>query len=336
LFHEDIFFDYLTSEKRFSSHTLIAYQQDLTNFIQFCKENQCLTSVSEVRHLHIRSWIVYLMEGKMAARSVNRKLSCLKSFFKYLRKKALLDKDPMQKVVGPKTGKRLPVFIQETHMALLFSEIEFDNDYRGQLDRLVLEILYATGMRRSELVNLTLGDLDFSRGYFKVLGKGGKERIVPFATMLNDLLEKFIAIRHETFPMSTEKWLLLDKKGEQLPSQTVYTIVKKYLSLVSNAEQRSPHVLRHSFATHLSDHGADLNAIKELLGHSNLAATQIYMHNSMEKLKKVYEQAHPRSQEIDEIAQRPPQSPNQTTLSAQELEAKASGFALKTNPIPKI
>jgi integrase/recombinase XerC len=235
------------------------------------------------------------MESKMAARSVNRKLSCLKSFFKFLRKKALLDKDPMQKVVGPKTGKRLPVFIQENHMALLFSQIEFGEDYRGQLDRLVLEILYATGMRRSELVNLTIGDIDISRGYFKVDGKGGKQRIVPFATMLQDLLEKFISIRHETYPLTTEKWLLLDKKGEQLPSQTVYVIVNKYLSLISNAEQRSPHVLRHSFATHLSDHGADLNAIKELLGHSNLAATQIYMHNSMEKLKKVYEQAHPKS-----------------------------------------
>jgi integrase/recombinase XerC len=235
------------------------------------------------------------MESKIAARSVNRKLSCLKSFFKYLRKKAILDKDPMQKVVGPKTGKRLPVFIQENHMAMLFSQIEFGDDYRGQLDRLVLEILYATGMRRSELINLTIQDIDISRGYFKVIGKGGKERIVPFATMLQSLIEKFINIRHETYPLTTEKWLFLDKKGEQLPSQTVYVIVNKYLSLISNAEQRSPHVLRHSFATHLSDNGADLNAIKELLGHSNLAATQIYMHNSMEKLKKVYEQAHPKS-----------------------------------------
>jgi integrase/recombinase XerC len=241
------------------------------------------------------------MESKMVARSVNRKLSCLKSFFKYLRKKNLLEKDPMQKVIGPKTGKRLPVFIQENHIQLLFTQVHFDSDYRGQLDRLVLEVLYSTGIRRSELVNISLGDIDFSRGYFKIEGKGGKERIVPFTTLLNDLMEKFIALRNETYPMTTEKWLFLDKKGEQLPSQTVYNIVKKYLSLVSNAEQRSPHVLRHSFATHLSDHGADLNAIKELLGHSNLAATQIYMHNSMEKLKKVYEQAHPRSQEEDEL-----------------------------------
>lgn len=240
------------------------------------------------------------MQEGLSARSVNRRLSCLHSYFRFLKKRGLINKDPMQKVLAPKTGKRLPVFVQEQQMALLFSEIPFPDNYQGLLDRLVLEILYATGMRRGELVNLKISDIDISRMIFRITGKGGKERMAPFARYLAELLERFLSSRTNTFPTNNEPWLFLNKKGEKLPAGSVYYIVKKYLSRVTSAEQRSPHVLRHSFATHLSNRGADLNAIKELLGHSSLAATQIYTHNAIGRLIEVYEQAHPKGKDEED------------------------------------
>ena len=237
------------------------------------------------------------MQEGLSARSVNRRLSCLNSYFRFLKKRGLIGKDPMQKVLAPKTGKRLPVFIQEQQMAALFAQIDFSDDFKGQLDRLVLEILYATGMRRSELVDLKTLDIDTGRMVFRVTGKGGKERAVPFARYLAALLEYYLVLRADAFPQGREPWLFLNKKGEKLSPGSVYHIVRKYLSQVTTAEQRSPHVLRHSFATHLSNRGADLNAIKELLGHSSLAATQVYTHNSIDRLIEVYEQAHPKGKE---------------------------------------
>ncbi len=297
MFYEESFYGYLSLERRFSPHTLTAYRGDLSNFIAHCIEQQCLTSVAEVRHLHIRAWIVAQMQSGLSARSINRRLSCLKSYFRFLKKRGLLERDPMQKVVAPKTGKRLPVFVQESQMAEIFTHVEFGDDYKGQLDRLILELLYATGIRRSEASNLKINDVDFSRLALRISGKGKKERLVPFARYLGDLLENFLKIRNATFPSASGPWLFLNRKGEQISTQNIYSIVYKYLSAVTTVEQRSPHVLRHSFATHLSNNGADLNAIKELLGHSNLAATQIYMHNSIERLLKVYEQAHPKGGE---------------------------------------
>lgn len=295
MFYEDSFFGYLELERRFSPHTLTAYKGDLYTFIQYLQDKQCLTSVSEVRHLHIRSWTVALMQGGQNPRSVTRKLSCLKTYFKFLKKRGQVEKDPMQKVVAPKSGKRLPVFIQESQMLALFTDMEFGEDYAGQLHRLLLETLYATGIRRGEAASLKISDVDLGRSVLRIAGKGGKERLVPFARYLSELLERFLTIRRDTFPKS-ESWLFLNRKGERITPENIYTIVKKYLSVVTTAEQRSPHVLRHSFATHLSNRGADLNAIKELLGHSNLAATQIYTHNSIERLIKVYEQAHPKGE----------------------------------------
>ena len=299
MFYEDSFFGYLELERRFSPHTLTAYKGDLSAFIQYVRDTQCLTSVSEVRHLHIRSWTVSLMQGGQSPRSVTRKLSCLKSYFKFLRKRAQIEKDPMQKVIAPKSGKRLPVFVQESQMLALFAHVEFAQDYAGQLHRLLLETLYATGIRRGEAASLKIGDVDLGRSVLRIAGKGNKERLVPFARYLSELLEQFLVIRRDTFPTS-ESWLFLNRKGERITPENIYTIVKKYLSVVTTAEQRSPHVLRHSFATHLSNRGADLNAIKELLGHSNLAATQIYTHNSIERLIKVYEQAHPKGEKEEE------------------------------------
>ncbi len=234
------------------------------------------------------------MQAGQSARSIVRRLSCLKTYFKFLRKRGLLDKDPMRKITAPRMGKRLPVFVQESQMAALFSHIEFPDDYPGWLSKILLETLYATGIRRSEASHLKIQDLDASRMVFRVRGKGDKERLVPFARYFLDLLEKFLELRKLTFPNSPEPWLFLNRKGERFSPESIYYVVRKHLSTVTTLEQRSPHVLRHSFATHLSNHGADLNAIKELLGHSNLASTQVYMHNNIERLIEVYEQAHPK------------------------------------------
>jgi integrase/recombinase XerC len=294
MFHEDSFYTYLSVERRFSVHTLTAYQSDLSRFIAYVREVPCLTSVAEVRHSHIRTWVVSMMQEGQNPRSIRRRLSCLKSYFKYLRKRSLLDRDPMQKVVSPKMGKRLPVFLQEGQTAALFTHIDFPKGYMGQLHRLILEMLYATGMRRSEAASLHLRDLDLSRQVLRICGKGDKERLCPLPPYLIEQIQTFTAVRKETFPESEDAHLLLNRKGTGITPENIYTIVRKYLAMVTTESQKSPHVLRHSFATHLSNHGADLNAIKELLGHSNLAATQIYMHNNIERLIEVYERAHPK------------------------------------------
>ncbi len=296
MFYTESFFDHLAKERRLSPHTLTAYNNDMEQFVKYCEDIHRLTSVTEVRHLHIRAWVVTQMEAGQQPRSINRRLSCLKTYFKFLQKRQIIDKDPMQKVIGPRTGKRLPVVVREPEMNMLFEKVTFPEGYKGLLHRIILEILYATGIRRSELTQLVVSDIDFSRSVIKITGKGNKMRLAPIAGYLTDLLQQFLKAREETFPVAPASALLLSAKGIPLRPEAVYTIVKRYLSLVSNAEQLSPHVLRHSFATHLSDHGADLNAIRELLGHSNLAATQIYMHNSIEKLKKVYDQAHPKGE----------------------------------------
>lgn len=297
VFHEQSFFSYLSLEKRFSAHTLKAYRSDLESFIAHIVEHQCLTSSAEVRHLHVRSWIVAQMEAGQSPRSINRRLSCLKTYFRFLKKRGQIGKDPMKKVVSPRTGKRLPVFVQEHQMHALFTHVDFQEDYGGQQHRLILELLYATGVRRSEASHLKVSDIDFSRKVLRVRGKGDKERQLPVADYLSNLLENFIALRSETFPSTQEPWLFLNRKGERLIPESIYRIVRNNLSLVTTAEQRSPHVLRHSFATHLSNRGAELNAIKELLGHASLAATQVYTHNSIERLKEIYEKAHPKGEE---------------------------------------
>lgn len=203
------------------------------------------------------------MQAGQSARSIVRRLSCLKTYFKFLKKRGLIEKDPMRKITAPRMGKRLPVFVQESQMAALFSHIEFADDYGGLLARVLLETLYATGMRRSEASNVRINDLDFSRMVFRVRGKGDKERFVPFARYLYDWLEKFLEARKTTFPSTQEPWLFLNRKGERFSPESIYYLVRKHLSTVTTEEQRSPHVLRHSFATHLSNNGADLNAIKD-------------------------------------------------------------------------
>jgi integrase/recombinase XerC len=299
VFNEEAFLTHLLKERRLSQHTLAAYTNDLAQFIQYCKNIHSLTSVSEVGHLHIRAWIMNMMEAGQNTRSINRRLSCLKTYFKYARQHGWMQHDPMQKVVAPKTAKRLPATVQEHEMRLLLSNVQYPEGYAGALHQIIVELLYATGMRRSELAQLKLADVDFSRSVLKVVGKGNKVRLAPVASYLSDMLRRFIEVRKETFPAAPDPQLLLSVKGVPLSPESIYAIVRKYLALVSGAAQLGPHTLRHSFATHLSDHGADLNAIRELLGHSNLAATQVYMHNSIEKLKKVYDQAHPKGDETE-------------------------------------
>lgn len=293
--NRNTFLRYIEHEKRLSPHTLLAYKKDLEQFFSYLENIYSLTSERDVRHVHIRSWIVHLMQEGLASRSTNRKLSTLKSYFKFLKKRGHLELNPMAKVIAPKMGKRLPVFVNQQHLKLLFEEVDFGEGYSASRNKLIVELLYSSGMRRSELINLKIANIDFSNSYFKVLGKGNKERLIPFSRYLMNLLKAFIDIRNQAFPNNKCKELFLTDKGKKLYPKLVYNLVNKYLSLVTTLEQRSPHVLRHSFATHLSDNGADLNAIKELLGHSNLSATQIYTHNSIEKLKEVYQQAHPKA-----------------------------------------
>lgn len=292
--HTELFFQYISSEKRLSKNTLIAYKMDIKQFTEFLIP-ECLTSVTEVRHLHIRSWIMEMMEHDASARSVNRRLSCLKTYFRFLQKRGVIKGNPMAKVVSPKTAKRLPESVTERKLDLLFTQKEWKDTFKDQRNRAILEIFYSTGIRLSELTSLKMTSVDFGSSRLKVLGKGNKERLIPFGKNLADILRGYLEKRAEKFPATLNTAFFLTREGTAMQGQGVYQAVKSNLSLVTSQDKRSPHVLRHSFATHLSENGADLNAIKELLGHASLAATQIYTHNSVEKLKKAYEQAHPKS-----------------------------------------
>ena len=266
----------------------------MNQFVAFV-ESYSLTSVTEVRHTHIRAWIVAQMTDEVTARSVNRRLSCLKTYFKLLQKRGFIIANPMAKVTNPKTGKRLPSSVPERKMEQLLDQMDWGVDYPSVLARTVIETIYGTGIRCSEVTGLTIQNVNFAQNQLKVLGKGNKERLVPFGSKLAEILRGYLETRRMNFPFVENPQFFLTTKGESINTATVYNLVKKNLSYVTTQEQRSPHVLRHAFATHLSENGADLNAIKELLGHASLAATQIYTHNSVEKLKKVYQQSHPKS-----------------------------------------
>ena len=290
-----LFFSYIRFEKRFSPHTIKAYESDLTQFQSFLLETYDIEKDESIEHSHIRAWIVALLQDMVSARTINRKLSTLKSYFNFLVKQKIITTNPMQKVAAPKVGKRLPVVVAEHQLDRLLDQQDFGTDFKGVRDQAILEILYQTGIRRSELINLTYKDLDLDNLRIKVLGKGSKERIIPISHKLSRLLQHYLEIRRSNFEHALFNFLFVTEKGKKLYPKKVYMIVRHYLSQVTTEEQRSPHVLRHSFATHLSNNGADLNAIKELLGHSSLAATQVYTHNSIERLKQIYQQAHPKA-----------------------------------------
>lgn len=288
------FFHYLEHERRLSPHTLTAYRTDLKQFTDFLVDTYDISDFSVVDHHIIRAWLVALLEQGQAARSIRRKLSTLKAFYRFRRERGFQEHNPTTKVTSPKPPKRLPAVVQEKQMEALFDRLPAADSFAACRDRLLLELLYGTGMRRAELIGLRRMDIDLSRRHIRVMGKGSKERLLPFGPQLAEAIEAYEQARQQVFPENQDATLLLTDKGKPLYPKWVYNRVRHYLSLVTSQEQRGPHVLRHSFATHLSEHGADLNAIKTLLGHTNLAATQIYTHNSIEKLKRIYEQAHPK------------------------------------------
>lgn len=298
----DPFLDYLGFEKRFSPHTLTAYRTDLVQFRDFLATSYENLPPQEANYPIIRTWIASLMDNGITARSVNRKITTLRTYYHFLLKNELISLNPMLKIQGPKSAKRLPVFVEEEQMGNLLDKGEFEkyeaNAYDALLVRLVIGLLYETGMRLSELINLKQADFESVAGTVKVLGKRNKERIIPLTVELVELGRNFMAEKSRAkVPQGDEKssFLLQKKDGKKLNEKFVYTRVKFYLGLVTTINKKSPHVLRHSFATHMLNNGADLNAIKELLGHANLSATQVYTHNTVEKLKAIYHKAHPRA-----------------------------------------
>lgn len=288
------FLDYLKFEKRFSRHTVISYETDLVAFFDYLITQYGDTSVPQISHIFIRSWLASLKDEGLTAKSINRKISTLRSFFKYQLKLGDISQTPMAKIIAPKIEKRLPQFVADKDIATLLQHVEFGPDWTGRTERLLIELLYNTGMRLSELINLKEGGVNFANHSLKILGKGNKERILPLSPELCQSIREYLQEKKALFP-ELQEYLLCSAQGKQLAPRAVYSIVKKYLSLVTTIEKRSPHVLRHTFATHLTNNGADLNAVKELLGHSSLAATQVYTHNSIEKLKNIYKKAHPKA-----------------------------------------
>ena len=290
----DSFLDYLRYERNYSNYTIEAYSKDLRQFEEYVKLNKESVFVpGDVDADLVRSWIVSLMDEKISPVSVNRKLSSLKSFFIFLMKQGSISVNPLRLITGPKTKKPLPYFVRDKEMELLLDGDGFDEDFEGVRDRLILEMLYDTGIRRSELIGIQDSDVDFGAMQIRVTGKRNKQRLIPFAEGLKNLIQAYTEVRNREVG-SESGWFFVRKNGEQLSAGIVYTIVKKKLSEIPTLAKRRPHVLRHSFATSMLNNGAELNAVKELLGHSSLASTSVYTHTTFEELKKVYH-AHPRA-----------------------------------------
>ena len=288
------FLDYLKFQKRYSHHTIISYQNDLKDFFDYIESGYGTLSLPEISSNLVRSWLAQLKQNKIASKSINRKISSLKSFFKYQLRKEVLSVSPMATIVSLKVNKRLPSFIEEKELNVLFNEVEFPDTWEGRTNKLLIKIFYQTGMRLSELINLKESQIDRSNNNIKILGKGNKERIVPVNKDLQTDIFDYISEKKkiENYEIG---YLLINKKGKKLQPRYVYSIVKGYLSTVTTNDRKSPHILRHSFATHLTNNGANINAVKELLGHSSLAYTQIYTHNNIKKLKDIHKRAHPKS-----------------------------------------
>lgn len=289
-----LFLDHLKFERRLSVHTQIAYSKDLHDWAQFLGKEMNVDLIAQVNPSFIRSWLASLREVGVTPRSIIRKISALKSFYKFLLRTGVISISPMTQITAPKMGKSLPVFIKEDEAVALGELVAVSSeDWKGMNTRLLITLFYYTGLRLSELINLKDQQVELNRAQLKVLGKGNKERILPLHTDLIQLIQDYITKRNERFE-EREPFLLLTEKGKKMYPRYAWQLVNQILAAATTVQKKSPHVLRHSFATHLLNHGADLNAVKELLGHSSLAATQVYTHNTIEKLKEVHKKAHPR------------------------------------------
>jgi len=289
------FLKYIRFEKRYSPKTVRSYQTDLNQFQEYLKKEFSDTPTEEANYGLVRSWIVSLVEEKLDPLSVNRKIACLRSYYKFLMRQELITKDPMVKIKILKTSKKLPHFVNEQDIVKLLDNNGFAQDHEGVRDQLILELFYGTGMRLAELISLKETDINLKDRTLKVLGKRNKERVIPFSASLVPILKNYLQIRNREIEKQDHNYLLVTDAGKQMYPVLVNRIVKRYMKAFTSVEKKSPHVLRHSYATHLLNKGAEINAVKDLLGHSSLAATQVYTHNSMEKLKKVFEQAHPKA-----------------------------------------
>lgn len=291
----DKFIQYIKEERRFSPHTVNAYSKDLKQFGSFLEMQYHITEISEAGYNHIRSWLVALINEGDTSKTINRKLSTLKSFFRYCKANGFVENNPASRIPGPRTPRALPVFIEEKKMAELIHSAS-DNSFEHIRDSFVLHLLYVTGMRRAELLRLKFENFNTGNSTISITGKRNKERIVPVSTMTIELYRKYVEQRMKITPMpDCENLVFISKIGKPVNARVLYRIINAMLKEVSTQQHLGPHTLRHSFATHMLDNGADLNAIKEILGHQSLAATQVYTHNTVEKLKKIYKQAHPRA-----------------------------------------
>ena len=287
------YIDYIKYEKRYSSHSVVAYQNDLLQFAKYLRQKYDL-ALLDCDYEHIRSWIVYLRNESISKRSINRKVISLRSFYKYHKINSGLKVNPAVRINLLKTSKPLPTYVEEESMEDLFSGDLFEDDYKGVLSKTIVELLYGTGMRVSELVGLKINNVDWANQQLKVLGKRNKERIIPISDVLVKKLHLYNKVRND-ISIIDEEYFFIGLKGKKIYPEFVYRVINYYLSLVTTIKKRSPHVIRHTFATHMLNKGADLNAIKEILGHASLSSTQVYTHNSIENLKNVYKQAHPKA-----------------------------------------
>ena len=289
------FLDHLKYQKRYALNTLVSYENDLTGFSDFIATQFLEKDLLKAGPMFVRSWLASLKEKGITSRSINRKISSLKSFYKFQLKEGRLTTNPMGQVISPKSGKRLPQYVEKEDMAVLFKDVEFDEGFAGSTHRLMMLLFYYTGIRQAELISLKEVNVDIYNRTIKVLGKGSKERIIPVDENLIKNIEAYIREKTMLEHEADRTVLLVTEKGKKLYPKYVYQHVKRYLTLVTTITKKSPHVLRHSFATHLTGNGADINAVKELLGHSSLAATQVYTHNNIQKLKDIHKKAHPKS-----------------------------------------
>ncbi len=289
------FLDYLLLEKKYSALTVNAYKKDIEAFLFFLKEEEQTNTIKEVNYSQIRSWIISLVDNKISNRSINRKISALNSFYKFLLKIEEVQTNPLSKHKALKTSKKVQIPFSEQEITTVLDQINHQQDFEGLRNKLMIELFYSTGIRRIELINIKLKDVDIENNTIKILGKRNKERIIPLLNMVTDSINKYKSERIQLERIKDQEFLFLTKKGVKIYETLVYRIINDYFSKASSKVKKSPHILRHSFATHLLNQGAELNAVKELLGHSSLAATQVYTHNSISELKKVYAKAHPRS-----------------------------------------